>query len=259
MKWRQTKPIIVIKPGRTASAAKAAASHTGSLTGSDDVLEAAFKRCGVLRVNDISDLFDMAETLAHQPRPNGPRLTILTNAGGPGVLATDSLIMSGGELTEISPETMEALNKFLPTVWSHNNPIDVIGDAGPDRYAKSLEVAASDPNSDGLLVILTPQAMTECTKTAEALVPYAHSTGKPVLASWMGGQNVDQGIAILGKAGIPTFEYPDTATRVFTYMWKSAYNLQGIYETPSMAETIARIAPRPSKCCKPSANRAARF
>jgi acetyltransferase len=235
----QTKPIIVIKPGRTASAAKAAASHTGSLTGSDDVLEAAFKRCGVLRVNDISDLFDMAETLAHQPRPNGPRLTILTNAGGPGVLATDSLIMSGGELTEISAETMETLNKFLPTVWSHNNPIDVIGDAGPDRYAKSLEVAAADPNSDGLLVILTPQAMTECTKTAEALVPYAHSTGKPVLASWMGGQNVDQGIAILGKAGIPTFEYPDTATRVFTYMWKSAYNLQGIYETPSMSETIA--------------------
>jgi len=234
-----TKPIIVIKPGRTASAAKAAASHTGSLTGSDDVLEAAFKRCGVLRVNDISDLFDMAETLAHQPRPKGPRLTILTNAGGPGVLATDALIMSGGELTEFSLETMETLNKFLPSVWSHNNPIDVIGDAGPERYAKSLEVAASDPNSDGLLVILTPQAMTESTKTAEALAPYAHNTGKPVLASWMGGQNVAQGAELLGKAGIPTFDYPDTATRVFTYMWKSAYNLQGIYETPSMAETIA--------------------
>ncbi len=233
-----TKPIIVIKPGRTASAAKAAASHTGSLTGSDDVLEAAFRRCGVLRVNDISDLFDMAETLAHQPRPKGPRLTILTNAGGPGVLATDALIMSGGELTEISPETMAQLNKFLPTVWSHNNPIDVIGDAGPDRYAKSLEVAAADPSSDGLLVILTPQAMTESTKTAEALAPYAHSTGKPVLASWMGGQNVAQGAELLGQAGIPTFDYPDTATRVFTYMWKSAYNLQGIYETPSLAETI---------------------
>jgi acyl-CoA synthetase (NDP forming) len=102
-----------------------------------------------------------------------------------------------------------------------------------------LEVAAADPNSDGLLVILTPQAMTESTKTAEALVPYAHSTGKPVLASWMGGQNVEQGLQLLGKAGIPTFEYPDVATRVFAYMWKSAYNLQGIYETPSMSETIA--------------------
>ncbi len=115
----------------------------------------------------------------------------------------------------------------------------MIGDAAPDRYAKSLEVAASDPNSDGLLVILTPQAMTESTKTAEALVPYAHSTGKPVLASWMGGENVAQGAELLGKAGIPTFDYPDTATRVFTYMWKSAYNLRGIYETPSAAETIA--------------------
>ena len=234
-----TKPIIVIKPGRTASAAKAAASHTGSLTGSDDVLEAAFRRCGVLRVNDISDLFNMAETLAHQPRPKGPRLTIVTNAGGPGVLATDALILSGGELTEFSPETMDTLNKFLPPVWSHNNPIDVIGDAGPERYAKSLEVAAADPNSDGLLVILTPQAMTESTKTAEALAPYARSTGKPVLASWMGGQNVEQGLQLLGEAGIPTFEYPDTATRVFTYMWRSAYNLRGIYETPTLAETIA--------------------
>jgi acetyltransferase len=234
-----TKPIIVIKPGRTAGAAKAAASHTGSLTGSDEVLEAAFRRSGVLRVNDIADLFNMAEALAKQPRPKGPRLTILTNAGGPGVLATDALITSGSELAEISEETMQALNKVLPSVWSHNNPIDVIGDAGPERYAKSLEIAAHDPNSDGLLVILTPQAMTESTRTAEALIPYAHSTGKPVLASWMGGETVEQGLRLLGEAGIPTFEYPDTATRVFTYMWKSAYNLQGIYETPTLAATIA--------------------
>src|SRR5512139_1972325 len=124
-----TKPIIVIKPGRTASAAKAAASHTGSLTGSDDVLEAAFKRSGVLRVNSIAELFYMAEVLSKQPRPKGPRLTILTNAGGPGVLATDALLLSGGELAPVAPETMEALNKILPPQWSHNNPIDVIGDA----------------------------------------------------------------------------------------------------------------------------------
>src|SRR5512136_2218870 len=220
-----TKPIIVIKPGRTASAAKAAASHTGSLTGSDDVLEAAFRRCGVLRVNNISDLFNMAETLAHQPRPKGPRLTILTNAGGPGVLATDALIMSGGELTEISPETMEKLNKFLPTVWSHNNPIDVIGDASPERYSKALEIAARDPNADGMLVILTPQSMTDPTKTAEQLRPYAHIEGKPVLASWMGGTEVAAGEEILNRAGIPTFAYPDTAARAFNYMWRYSYNL----------------------------------
>ena len=230
-----TKPIIVIKPGRTASAAKAAASHTGSLTGSDEVLEAAFRRCGVLRVNNISDLFFMSEALAKQPRPKGPRLTIVTNAGGPGVLATDALITSGGELTEISAETMNTLNGFLPAAWSHNNPIDVLGDASPERYAKALEVAAADPNSDGLLVVLTPQAMTEPTQTAEFLKPYAKSTGKPVLASWMGGEDVEQGERILADAGIPSFKYPDTATRVFTYMWKSAYNLKGIYETPHLS------------------------
>lgn len=231
-----TKPIIVIKPGRTAGAAKAAASHTGSLTGSDEVLEAAFRRSGVLRVNDISDLFDMAEALAKQPRPKGPHLTIVTNAGGPGVLATDALITSGGELTEISPATMETLNKFLPPTWSHNNPIDIIGDASPERYAKALEVAANDPNADGLLVILTPQAMTDPTKTAELLKPYAHSTGKPVLASWMGGEDVEAGERLLSEAGIPNYKYPDRATRAFTYMWKSAYNLKGIYETPRMLD-----------------------
>jgi acetyltransferase len=165
-----SKPIIVIKPGRTVEAAKAAASHTGSLTGSDDVLDAAFRRAGVLRVDSISELFEVSEILAKQPRPKGRRLSIVTNAGGPGVIATDALIGGGGELSEISPETMEALNAVLPTVWSHNNPIDIIGDAPPDRYAKALEIAATDPETDGLLVILTPQAMTDPTATARALV-----------------------------------------------------------------------------------------
>src|SRR5919109_638407 len=164
-----TKPIIVIKPGRTEGAARAAASHTGSLTGSDEVLESAFRRSGVLRVNTIADLFHMAEVLAKQPRPKGPHLTILTNAGGPGVIATDALIMNGGELTEISDETMKKLNEILPPQWSHNNPIDILGDASPERYAKSLEIAAQDQNADGLLVILTPQAMTDPTETAEKL------------------------------------------------------------------------------------------
>ena len=166
-----TKPIIVIKPGRTAAAAKAAASHTGSLTGSDEVLEAAFRRTGVLRVNNIADLFYMAEVLSKQPRPKGPRLTIVTNAGGPGVLATDALITGGGELAELTPETIEAYNAVLPPTWSHNNPVDIIGDASPERYAKALEIAAKDPHSDGMLVILTPQAMTDPTRIAEQLRP----------------------------------------------------------------------------------------
>jgi acetyltransferase len=237
-----TKPIIVIKPGRTAAAAKAAASHTGSLTGSDEVLEAAFRRTGVLRVNNIADLFYMAEVLSKQPRPKGPRLTIVTNAGGPGVLATDALITGGGELAELTPETIEAYNNVLPATWSHNNPVDIIGDASPERYAKALEIAANDPNSDGMLVILTPQAMTDPTRIAEQLRPLGvhdgeKHEGKPVIASWMGGVDVAAGEEILNRGNIPSFPYPDTAARVFNYMWRYSYNLKGLYETPALEDS----------------------
>ncbi len=230
-----TKPIIVIKPGRTEGAAKAAASHTGSLTGSDEVLEVAFRRSGVLRVNSIAELFYMAEVLGKQPRPEGRRLTILTNAGGPGVLATDALITNGGELAKLSGEAMEAFNKLLPAAWSHNNPVDILGDASPERYARALEIAAKDPNSDGILIILTPQAMTDPTKTAEELQPYAQSLGKPIIANWMGGRDVEPGELILNRMNIPTFPYPDTAARVFDYMAHYADNLRALYETPMPA------------------------
>ncbi len=229
-----SKPIIVIKAGRTEAAAKAAASHTGSLAGSDEVLDAAFRRSGVLRVDRISDLFYMAEVLAKQPRPRGPRLTILTNAGGPGVLATDALIAERGELAEISDETMAALSEVLPAPWSHNNPIDILGDADPKRYAKAVEIAAKDPNSDGLLVVLTPQGMTTPTEIAEGLKSYSKLDHGPILASWMGGPEVAAGEAILNRAGIPTFPYPDTAARAFVYMWRYTYNLRGLYETPEV-------------------------
>ena len=235
------KPVIVLKAGRTAQGGKAAASHTGAMTGSDAVLDAAFRRCGVLRVDSISELFHMAEVLSKQPRPKGNRLTILTNAGGPAVLATDSLISMGGQLTELAPETMEGLNALLPPHWSRGNPIDILGDAGPDRYAKALEIAAKDPSSDGLLVILTPQAMTDATRTAEALKPYAHFRDKPVLASWMGGPEVEAGVRILESAGIPSVAYPDNAARLFQLMYRYSYNLRGLYETPSMLEDEADI------------------
>jgi acetyltransferase len=238
-----TKPIIIIKAGRTAAAAKAAASHTGALAGSDDVLDAVFRRCGVLRVNSIADLFHMAEVLAKQPRPSGPRLTIVTNAGGPGVLATDTLIALGGELAELSAESIEALNKVLPPHWSHGNPIDILGDADPERYAQALAIAARDPNSDGLLVALTPQAMTDPTETARRLTEFAVTRGKPVLASWMGGKDVVAGEAILNQANIPTFGYPDTAARTFNLMYRYAYNLRGLYETPMQVESATGAPP----------------
>ena len=230
-----SKPIIVIKAGRSEAAAKAAASHTGALAGSDEVLEAAFRRCGVLRVINISDVFYMAEVLAKQPRPPGPRLTILTNAGGPGVLATDALMALDGKLAELSPGTTEALNQILPPHWSHGNPIDILGDAGPERYAKAVEIAAKDPDSDGLLVIMTPQGMTDPTQIAEKLKPYAKLEGKPILASWMGGVEAAGGEDILNHGGIPTFPYPDTAVKLFQYMWRYTYNLRGLYETPAVA------------------------
>ncbi len=230
-----TKPIIILKVGRTDAAAKAAASHTGALTGSDAALDAAFQRAGVLRVNTIGELFNLAELLGKQPLPNGPRLAIVTNAGGPGALATDMLVGSGGQLAELSAETLAALNALLPAPWSHGNPIDVLGDADANRYAKAFELALRNPSTDGALVILTPQSMTDSTATAQALCDAARGADKPILASWMGGAGVEAGKALLNAAGIPTFEYPDTAARAFALMWRYNDNLRALYETPALA------------------------
>jgi acetyltransferase len=232
-----SKPIIVLKVGHTDAAAKAAASHTGALTGSDAVLDAAFRRAGVLRVSTIDELFNMAELLAKQPRPRGPHLAIVTNAGGPGALAMDALVASGGEPTELWPDTREALDHLLPSHWSHGNPIDVLGDADATRYAKAVELAAQDTQSDGVLVILTPQAMTDANSSAEAICSVAKQMTKPLLASWMGGAGMDAAKGILNAAGIPTFDYPDTAARAFALMWRYTDNLRALYETPVWARS----------------------
>lgn len=227
------KPVIVIKAGRTSQGSRAAVAHTGARTGNDNVLDAALRRCGVLRVRRISELFYMAEVLSKQPRPHGKRLTIVTNAGGPAVLATDALVAGGGELASLPAATMETLNSHLPEEWSRNNPIDILGDASPERYAKVLEAAAGNPESDGLLVILAPQSMTDATATAERLKPFAASA-KPILASWMGGVEVAEGAGLLRTAQIPCFPYPDTAAQMFLYMLAYNENLKAIYETPLM-------------------------
>lgn len=238
-----TKPIIVLKAGRTEAAAQAATSHTGALAGSDVVLDAAFRRSGVLRVDHISELFDLAEVLAKQPRPRGPRLTIITNAGGPGVLATDALLKNKGELAKLSEGTIAALNQQLPPFWSHQNPIDILGDADPKRYQQALETASQDSESDGLLVILTPQAMTDPTQTAEHLKTWVENRdprqpAKPILASWMGDADVSAGELLLNQAKIPTYRFPDTAARVFSYLSQFSYNLRGIYETPVLPADV---------------------
>ncbi len=239
-----TKPIILIKAGRSAESAKAAASHTGSLAGSDEALTAALRRAGVLRVDTIADLFSMAEVLSKQPRPKGPHLTIITNAGGPGVIATDALIANGGKLTELSPQTMDALNQLLPPHWSRNNPIDVLGDASAETYAKVVEIASQDPHSDGILVILTPQDMTDSTGTAEKIKEFKQKKhfDKPLLTSWMGAESVQQGDEILTESGIPSFEYPDLACKTFAAMWSYSYNLKGIYEIPALSDFTSHDA-----------------
>lgn len=240
----RNKPIIVLKVGHTEAAARAASSHTGALTGSDAVLDAAFRRVGVLRVNTIAEMFHLAELLSKQPLPPGPRLAILTNAGGPGALATDMLVTHGAELAPLTVGTRERLNSFLPPHWSHDNPVDLLGDASAARYARALECVASDATTDGVLVILTPQAMTESTATAEAMKSIAYRYGKPLLASWMGGAGVEGARACLNAAGIPTFDFPDTAARAFALMWRysnSRRSLAGATDTTEVPATPPSI------------------
>jgi acetyltransferase len=229
------KPIIVIKAGCTEAAAKAVASHTGTLTGNDAVLETAFRRAGVLRVKTIEELFCMAEVLSKQPRPRGPRLALVTNAGGPAVLATDMLVAEGGEIAQLSQYSVQQLNAVLPSHWSRNNPIDVLGDADADRYIKAIEIVSADPNIDGVLAILTPQAMTDPTAIAKGLENFKNLSGKPILASWMGAAEVAEGEEILNACGIPTFQFPDAAARTFCYMWRYSDNLRALYETPALS------------------------
>lgn len=232
-KISKVKPIIVIKAGRSAAGAKAATSHTGALAGADDIANAAFERAGVLRVIDIEDLFALMEIMNNMPRPTGPKLTIVTNAGGPGVLSTDALSTGGGQLAPISPETLAEFNKFLPDAWSHNNPIDVLGDAKPDRYEKTVEICAKDQNVDGILVILTPQDMSDPTGTAEMLVKHANC-GKLFMCSWMGGKNIGAGEDILRKAHIPVFSFPDVAVKVFNHLQKYHASIDLLHEpTPA--------------------------
>ena len=234
------KPIIVLKAGRSAQAAQAAASHTGALTGADAVLDAAFRRCGVLRVDRISELFYMAEALSRQPRPKGPRLAIVTNSGGPSVLATDFLIAGGGELAQISEDTIAALDKNLPPHWSHRNPIDLLGDAAPERFSEAMRLAAADPGVDGLLVSCCPTGVTPVDEVARRVAeeaPHVAKLGKPVLASFTGGLLMQKPDEILNAAGVPTYAYPDSATGAFVSMWRYSDNLRLLYETPELAET----------------------
>ncbi len=226
------KPIIVLKSGRSPAGARAAASHTGAMAGEDAVYNAAFKRAGIVRVDTIEELFDCAELMAKQPRPRGPRLAILTNGGGPAVMATDTLAHYGREPASLDPETLKAFDAFLPDFWSRGNPIDILGDASAERFGRALAICFNSKNLDGVLVILAPQALTDPLSVAEALAAAIQERRFPVFACWMGGKRIATAVDVLNAAGIPTYDTPERAVRAFLYMVEYARNLEMLLEVP---------------------------
>jgi acetyltransferase len=226
------KPIIVLKSGRSPAGARAAASHTGAMAGEDAVYDAAFKRAGIVRVDTIEELFDCAELMAKQPRPRGPRLAILTNGGGPGVMATDTLARHGQEPAPLDPETLQAFDAFLPDFWSRGNPIDILGDASAKRFGRALEICFNSKNLDGVLVILAPQALTDPLSVAETLAAAIQQRRFPVFACWMGGKRIATAVDVLNEAGIPTYDTPERAVRAFLYMVEYSRNIEMLLEVP---------------------------
>jgi len=212
------KPVILIKSGRHAAGSLAAMSHTGAMVGGDHVFDAAIERAGVVRVYSINELFSAARVLANNYAVTGDRLAIITNAGGPGVMSTDRAEDVGIQLAELSPNSLDLLNEVLPTHWSHANPVDILGDATPDRYQKALNICLADDNIDGVLVILTPQAMTDPTQVAHCIIEAAQISKKPVLASWTGGAKVQEGRQLFADSRVAHFSTPEMAVDAFSFL-----------------------------------------
>ena len=230
--FARTKPIVAYKAGRFAESARAAASHTGAMASEDAVFAAAFERAGIARVFEIGEIFHCAELVGRHRTPAGPRLAIVTNAGGPGVMATDALIARDGLLAELTPATLAALDENLPPAWSHGNPVDVLGDARSKRFAKAVEIVLADRNVDAVLAILTPQAMTNPTATAKEIAELGGRGDKPILAAWLGGGSMREGRRILASAGIAAYDTPEEAVKAFMTLVAYARNLEALYETP---------------------------
>lgn len=232
--FARNKPIIVLKPGKHQTGARAALSHTGSMAGSFEVYRAAFRRVGVVRVDEIEDLFNCASVLDSRNLPAGPRLAVITNAGGPGVIAADAIAENGGVLAQLSETTIETLNSVLPPYWSRGNPVDVLGDADINRYLIALKTCLADPNVDGVIIIYTPQGAARPLELAEEVVEIVRESmrAKPVLTVWMGGDEVQEARQLFHKNDIPTYDTPEDAVKTYIYMYKYKRNLELLYETP---------------------------
>ncbi len=226
------KPIIILKPGRFAESARAVRSHTGAMAGDDAVYEAAFRRAGAVRVREIGELFNAAQVLDSERLPAGPRLAVVTSAGGPGVMATDALIHLGGELATLSDESMTKLNACLPPYWSKANPVDVLGDANIDRFTKAITICLDDPLVDGVIVIYVPLDSAPSTQLANTVADIAKNSWKPLIATWMGGREVKEGINVFIANGIPNYNTPEEAVGTYVNMCKYKRNLDQLYETP---------------------------
>ncbi len=231
----KTKPVIVVKAGKFSETAQAVASHTGSLSGENNIYDAAFKRAGVVRVEKIEDLFNVAEMLGSQPLPKGPNLAVITNAGGPGVMATDELIAQGGKIAQLSQATIEHLNMVLPPFWSHGNPIDVLGDAKAPRYKAALEACLANENVDGVLVIFTQQIISQPFEIAQSIVELVENAGsnaKPVFVSFMGDRMLQDAKTLLNANGIPTYPTPENAVKTYMNLYRCQRSINQADEKP---------------------------
>jgi acetyltransferase len=229
----RVKPIIVLKAGRTQAGALAAASHTGAMAGEDSVYDAAFQRAGILRVKTFEELFDCAELLAKQPKPAGPGLAIITNAGGPGVMAADALSDFGYEPVSLSAESFQKLDQILPPYWSKRNPIDMLGEATPALYRQVVEICLNAKEVNGLLIISAPQALSDTAEVAAALVDLIREKPIPIITSWVGGVDMQKGRNIFNQAGIPTFDTPERAVRAFMDIYRFSKNIEILQQIPS--------------------------
>ncbi len=228
----RVKPVIALKAGRTLAGAAAASSHTGALAGEDAVYDAAFKRAGIVRVKTFEELFDCAELLSKQPRPTGKGLAIVTNAGGPGVMAADALSDYGVEPAALSEETLRQLNEVLPPHWSHRNPIDILGDASPERFRKVVEICLKANEFNGLLILAAPQALNDPTDVAKGLADLFKGKSYPVFTSWMGGPDMEPGRDVFNQAGIPTFDTSERAVRAFMDLYRYSKNIELLQQIP---------------------------
>ncbi len=231
--FTRRKPIIILKSGTSQEGAQAAQSHTGNLAGNDVAYDAAFRRAGILRVNTIEELFDMAQTLTLKTSITNNRLAIVTNAGGPGVIATDALIKNGGRLAEFSKETQKILIEKLPKHASIKNPVDILGDARDELFYIAVEAALADNGVDGVLVIVTPQTMTDCPAIARALTEVKNPENKPVCTCFMGVESIQKAETIVEKRGIRNYNSPEDAITSFLNLFHYAQSIKTLYQTPS--------------------------